>query len=418
MSIKGLVSKTAKKINNRAKKIAKGTKKVIQKGTQNYAQGAKRLNIALVNIKRSAEIVEELALIGLEIETIENITLPVELNKINSDPAYLIRNSDTDEEKQIKIDNRKEAEDNINKFYEEKLDLLRKTKEQLKEEYKKLNDRFFGLKRSEAEKALRKNHDKRDEDLNNQKNKKKKISYADVVSTISFIASIILDFITINNKRIESLVDTTNEIIAAANSKTDIDNARLTRNRALIIISINRTSLERTKKLLDVLELITRILPIIISVFRVLPPFLTSAAIVLQLQRLTQILNDSRALFNVISTVYDKLLDDLNYQESRLLPLNSILDNINNLTDSELKKLIDSLGSLGYLSGYDYKGFKFYLKEEEDSKFVVKGNKRRYAIAVNKKGETVLTSKYSFTLDPNVLVEELKLVIDQKDLVA
>jgi hypothetical protein len=66
----------------------------------------------------------------------------------------------------------------------------------------------------------------------------------------------------------------------------------------------------------------------------------------------------------------------------------------------------------------DYKGFRFYIKEENDSKFNVKGNKRRYAVALNKDGNEVLQSSSSFTLDPDVLVEELKLIIDQKGLVA
>ena len=73
---------------------------------------------------------------------------------------------------------------------------------------------------------------------------------------------------------------------------------------------------------------------------------------------------------------------------------------------------------LGYLEGYDYKGFKFYLLEENNPKFVVKGNKRRYGVAKNKSGIEVLQSNYSFTLSPEILVEELKLQIDQKGLVS
>ena len=73
---------------------------------------------------------------------------------------------------------------------------------------------------------------------------------------------------------------------------------------------------------------------------------------------------------------------------------------------------------LGYLNGYDYKDFKFFIKEEKDPNFVVKGNKRRYATAVNKDGNDILQTKPSFTLNPPVLVEELKLQIDQKGLVA
>ena len=56
------------------------------------------------------------------------------------------------------------------------------------------------------------------------------------------------------------------------------------------------------------------------------------------------------------------------------------------------------------------------IKEENNPKFVVQGNKRRYATAINRAGYDVLKSEYSFTLDPDVLIEELKLVISQQNL--
>jgi hypothetical protein len=47
---------------------------------------------------------------------------------------------------------------------------------------------------------------------------------------------------------------------------------------------------------------------------------------------------------------------------------------------------------------------------------VVKGNKRHYAVAINRDGVEVIKSDYSFTLDPNDLVDQLKLIIDQQNL--
>jgi len=93
--------------------------------------------------------------------------------------------------------------------------------------------------------------------------------------------------------------------------------------------------------------------------------------------------------------------------------------NLNNLSLSDLKDILNSSG-LGYLKGYDYKGFRFFVKEETNPKpqFVIKGNKRRYAVALNIDGNEVLQSSFSFTLEPDILVEELKLKIDQKGLVA
>ena len=64
----------------------------------------------------------------------------------------------------------------------------------------------------------------------------------------------------------------------------------------------------------------------------------------------------------------------------------------------------------------NYKGFTFVLKKEDDPKFVVKGNKRHYAVAVNTKGLEQLKSDYSFTLDPQQLISQLKLQIDNQNL--
>lgn len=64
-----------------------------------------------------------------------------------------------------------------------------------------------------------------------------------------------------------------------------------------------------------------------------------------------------------------------------------------------------------------YKGFKFQIKEEQDPRFTVRGTiKRRYAVAINRLGVEVLKSEYSFTLDPNDLVDQLKLIIDKQKL--
>ena len=64
-----------------------------------------------------------------------------------------------------------------------------------------------------------------------------------------------------------------------------------------------------------------------------------------------------------------------------------------------------------------YRGFKFQVKEEQDPRFTVRGTiKRRYAVAVDRQGVEVLKSEYSFTLDPNDLVDQLKLIIDRQKL--
>jgi hypothetical protein len=63
-----------------------------------------------------------------------------------------------------------------------------------------------------------------------------------------------------------------------------------------------------------------------------------------------------------------------------------------------------------------YKGYRFALREEDNPKFNVRGFKRHYAVAIDASNVEVLKSEYSFTLDPNDLIEQLKLAIDQQGL--
>jgi hypothetical protein len=326
-----------------------------------------------------------------------------------------------------------------------------------------------------------------------------KPSYADVVVIISVLANIILSQVSIGNKRIEGLVDRVLELIdgikqdAAASdlrklilafknsridrelgnnnllpngvkTQQDVLKARILVNNAKRIIADNRKKLETIDTILSVIEILIPILKALLILFKVIPiptAFLTigitNTAAAIQ-KKVDDILLTATTILNIAQLVIRKLLEDLNYQESRLRPIDDILDkDLVNLSAGEISDLLNSNNSgfggtnimaetgtgigtgignkiggatnllningrevngLGYLEGYDYKGFKFYLLEENNPKFVVKGNKRRYGVAKNKSGIEVLQSNYSFTLSPEVLVEELKLQIDQKGLVS
>ena len=66
---------------------------------------------------------------------------------------------------------------------------------------------------------------------------------------------------------------------------------------------------------------------------------------------------------------------------------------------------------------------KFILHTTEENlgvhqKIVAGKLKRQFAVAIDRDGVEVLQSDYSFTLDPNDLIEQLKLIIDQRNLQA
>jgi hypothetical protein len=391
--------------------ISNGTKNIAQKAKKTVRGASNTVNdikSSIGKVEQSYNIVTELALLDVELLRIENFEFPTEKNKINNSLQL------TDEEKQEELEK-------LDRFYNTKLENLKIQKESLKSQYDKLNDNFFGLKKNKDVKDGLIKSDEKDEKLNNVKNKLKyKPTFTDIVSTISFILSTLLEFISINNSKIEELIDSTNEIISKAQTKEEIESARILRNRALDIINNNKQTLQNVEKITNLLELLTTILNPLINVLSLLPPLFITGATIRILTKLEKLLNDISSLLIVSNTIISKLIDNLNYQESRLLQVGDILDaNISNLNDSDINNLLNlNRTQLGYLSGYDYKGFRFYLKEENDSRFNVKGNKRKYAVALNKDGNEVLQSKSSFTLDPDVLVEELKLQIDQKGLVA
>ncbi len=264
--------------------------------------------------------------------------------------------------------------------------------------------------------------------INDIKNGKKvSISTRSVITTVGVVSNLLISSITIGNKRIEKLVDRVNEQIKNIRTEQDIQKARLSVNRAKLIINQNRIKLKTVQTVIIVLEILIPLLDTILGLFKSNPvPSSVPPGVGVPLGTINTIDSKSKTLddlklaasviLSIINQIIAKLIDDLNFQESRLLPIEGLLDSgLNNLSSDQISNLSPGLG---YLKGYDYKGFRFIIKEEENPKFVIKGNKRRYGVALNKDGNEVLQSEYSFTLSPDILIEELKLKIDEKNLVA
>ena len=328
--------------------------------------------------------------------------------------------------KQLKdiLEEVKKIYDTKEKIYNDRLETLKEDKDQLKSSYNELLAKTYReaaqrkLKQSQAEKT-------------SNKDKINRPKPTEIIGFICSFANVIVSNIAIGNKKIETLVDNTITIIENATTKQDIEKAKLFRNNALIVIAANRKRLTTIQQVIDILNILAPLITPIVTFFKLNPipsavppgvgvPLGTITTISDKTRKLQDIIDSSLSIVSVLSSVVSKLIDDLEYQESRLNQVGNILEqNLNNLSQNDLNNLLlSSSQGLGYLSGYDYKGFRFFIKEENNPNFVVKGNKRRYATAVNKDGNDVLQSSSSFTLEPDVLVEELKLQIDQKGLVA
>lgn len=244
--------------------------------------------------------------------------------------------------------------------------------------------------------------------------------------------TIAAQLISVKNKRIEELVDNLNEFIDNIKTPEDVAKAKLLRDNALRIIQENERKILSMKDTIDRIGLIISIVTIVAALGDVFLPIPTPSPapdVVTPVKErfrkkyevALKILESLTAILPIISSVLDRIIDDLNEQKDRIQQINDILEDNIDMSNQGLNDLSNSINSslnaLGKLN-LEYKGFKFALKEENDSKFVVQGNKRKYAVAINRDGNEVLQSSRSFTLDPDILIEELKLIIDQRNLKA
>jgi hypothetical protein len=233
--------------------------------------------------------------------------------------------------------------------------------------------------------------------------------------------------------QLSALVDKTNDTIRAATTKSDIQKAKISRNAALDALASAESQVENFRNTLTTANRIITILTLLLSIVAALPtvPYQLSPLAIKTtriIAKFTPVLISLNVLIQVSQATLESFITTIAYERSRLLPLNDILEqaDANNLSPEEVRNLLDTLiesnsnssNGLGPVMGVEYNGFTFSILEEDDPKYVVAGNKRRYAVALDRSGFIVLHSTPSFTLDPNVLIEELKLEIDKQNLEA
>ena len=234
-------------------------------------------------------------------------------------------------------------------------------------------------------------------------------------------------FVTLvsQRKKLEELVEQINLYIdTQVKDESTLTIATNLRNNAVILINNSIDKLEKIKKIIDRINLIITIFNAIVLIINLatnlLPPF-TPPAIV---KNAIDIINKASTLtaslsviLAVASTLLDSEINNLIELRDSLKEASLKLDEkaINDLTDDQFAALSDTFLPAGGNYG-NYKGFKFEIKEEQNPRFVVKGNKRKYAVAIDRDGVEAIISEYSFTQDPNDLIEQLKLIIDQQNL--
>jgi hypothetical protein len=229
------------------------------------------------------------------------------------------------------------------------------------------------------------------------------------------------------NDIIGKLVDDTNTIIESANlsnNQVKLDNAKLTRNNAIRVIQSNEDKINKINSQIQRITIYINIFSTIISILSAIPiptsippgvgiPVSLITKILVLLEKANKIVISLSAYLPTILVSLDKAIQILENYKAQLLPINGVIDTTAALTTNTNLGL--TFGTSGNNFG-SYRGFTFALKEENNPKFNVRGNKRRYAIAINKNNVEIIKSDFSFTQDPNDLVEQLKLIIDQQNL--
>jgi len=223
-------------------------------------------------------------------------------------------------------------------------------------------------------------------------------------------------------QQLSELVDKVNDQIESIETKQDVLNARITRDAALVSLNNAERQITQVRDTIKTLETILTIVSLALNVL-LLVPIPTTPKIVQKITNAILTLDAITILLGINRAALDDLIAEVQYQKSRLLPISDVIDQAlnDNLTPDDIANLLagrGNFGQLGPLDGIIYRGFTFAIYEENDPRYVVAGNKRRYAVALDRSGFIALQSQPSFTLDPDVLVEELKLIIDERNLEA
>jgi hypothetical protein len=247
----------------------------------------------------------------------------------------------------------------------------------------------------------------------------------------AFLVDKIAEVIAQNDK-IGELVDKTNKIIEAANlsqNPVQLQNAKTVRDNALRIITNSENKIRRVIRDIERISQYVSIFSIIVTIISAIPiPTSVPPGIGIPvniIMNFVKILNKANTIVLSLSAYLptvllclNKAVQILNDYKSQLLNINEIINNAVFNNDTNTSPDVFLTPPTTNTTFEPYKGFAFAIKEEENNpKFVVRGFKRRYAIALNSQNTEVLRSEYSFTLDPNDLIEQLKLLIDDKNLV-
>lgn len=227
---------------------------------------------------------------------------------------------------------------------------------------------------------------------------------------VAYSAVIIVTKLIVQNLKLQELVDQTNEIIDNAQTPTELDQARVSRNAAYNVLDSNEKSFIQMQDKLITIQIIITITELLIPLLYLVVP--TPLPLIKRLE-------DTLALINfvllIIISILEPVIAEFEDLKAQLHDVDNRLD-LQTINSNSLSSLNALLADIKNPIEGMYKGFKLVIKEDDNPKTIVRGVKRHYAVAINRNNVEVVKSEYSYTLDPPVLIDQLKIIIDQQNL--
>jgi hypothetical protein len=417
-----------------AKKALDESKSLYQKAEAQYSKAEALYNKAKVQ----ANAIKALS------PTLPNLSSPAAVAALGTAAIAALANNVTPEQRAKTINDRKEAIRKIERKAEQELEKAKKAVEGAKKQIDKIKEQLSILT---AERPLKEKKDvnrikerlkvKKDSvkiKLNKAKIKKallqiiKSQGPTAIILVFGFILSNQVNKLSQTISKLNELVDKTNNIIRNATTKADLEKAKIARDAALVSLKSAEDQVNRFNRTLKSISTTLTILSLTVSVLTAIPytPYQISPIGIKTTRTIAKyapVIISLNILLQIALGTLSRFKSTIQYERSRLLPLGKILDDPN-MTPQEARDLLETSGAgldgsgLGPVLGVEYNGFTFSILEEDDPRFIVAGNKRRYAVALDRSGFIALQSEPSFTLDPEVLIDELKLEIDKRRLEA
>jgi hypothetical protein len=225
--------------------------------------------------------------------------------------------------------------------------------------------------------------------------------------------------LAVQNSNLKDLVDQTNAIIENATTPEQLEQARVSRNNAYNVLNNNERNLIDIKDKLELVTLITSTLTILGDVLIISLSFPGTPASAYKpyeiIVKTLGILNNSLL---VLVPILDILISELSDLKKQLREIDNKLD-LQTIDSGNLEAVNVLLNNIKQPKDETYKGFKLKIKEDQDPRTFVKDSiKRHYAVAIDKNNVEVIKSEYSYTLEPQILIDQLKIIIDQRNLQA